>query len=515
MLKRKIEEEQTEDTTQTKRVAMDSEMLEQEDAEKDKHQTAPLLTSTTTTTTGTITTTDDNTTQQQPAEDIPKRSTPISSHKVQTGDDPTYVHFRMLCPVKEAGLIVGKGGEKISYIKERSGARVNVSENLKGVYERVVHVRGPAEKVAKAFGLITRVVIDEPETPSSPDSKQYILKLLVPHPVIGFVIGKGGTKFREIEEKSAAKLKASETTMNFSTDRCLSITGVPDAIHIATYYVGQTIYENKKYMHKTKVVYYNPGNSNYGMPPQGAMSPQGTATPAFPGAPQFNPPNFQFQGFGAPAGFGPQMMGLMPMNMGGYMNGQLRGGPGGAATNGGGPGNAGGVQQDAGQRQMKPYHGMNGGQYPSRLLSMPPSSRNHISLAPGAAPQGTLQPPQNFMPMAGMQQPQTSQDIYIPNEFVGSVIGKGGKNIREIRDNSGAQIKVQDPDSSSPSERKIVITGASSNNQMAIYLINNRIEMDRQKNQHNYNNNYNHNHNQPSTASTNTAEASSEPQESA
>lgn len=436
MLKRKNEDSLLEDPL-TKRVAIDSEILEAEDAQKDKTLTAPFFGE-----------------GQEPAfeklaepelenDNLPKRATPISSHKVHD-DDPTYVHFRMLVTVKEAGLIVGKGGEKINYIKDKAGARINVSENIKGIYERVVHVRGPAEKDAKAFGLITRAIIDEPETPSRPESKRYVLNLLIPHPVIGFVIGKGGTKFREIEEKSAAKLKASESTLPFSTDRCLSITGVPDAIHIATYYVGQTIYENKK-MHKGKVIFYNPGNSS--------NQPQGFGGPQFPGAPLGVGQGFQFTGFNN--GYNqPQMMGMMPMQM--YPMG----------ANG------------RNNRNIKPY--AVGGPYKSSFTLQSDPQPNNISMTQGQAPVGTILPPANFVP-GQHQEPPITQEIYIPNEHVGLVIGRRGNNIREIRDNSGSQVKIEDPDPINTHERKIVLTGGATNNQMAMYMINGRVEMDKHK----------------------------------
>ncbi|GMG40147.1 unnamed protein product [Ambrosiozyma monospora] len=192
-----------------------------------------------------------------------RKSGPISSHRVPQNDDPTYVHFRMLCTIAETATIVGKGGETITRIKELSNARVNVSENLKGVPERVISVRGPSECVAKAFGLITRMILDEPlDTASSLQSKQYNLRLLFPHTIMGYIIGKKGAKFREIEENSAASLKANDQILPASTDRVLNINGVADAIHIAAYYIAQTVIEHKQHM--TKAIYYNPANYSQG-----------------------------------------------------------------------------------------------------------------------------------------------------------------------------------------------------------------------------------------------------------
>ncbi|KAM9886191.1 hypothetical protein OXX69_013824, partial [Metschnikowia pulcherrima] len=43
-------------------------------------------------------------------------------------DEVDYVSLRMYCPVKEAGIVVGKKGEKITHIREKAGVRIHVSE---------------------------------------------------------------------------------------------------------------------------------------------------------------------------------------------------------------------------------------------------------------------------------------------------------------------------------------------------------------------------------------------------
>ena len=89
-------------------------------------------------------------------------SKPVSNHRDR--DDPTFIQLRMYCPVKEASTIVGRKGETINHLREKANVRITVSENLKGVPERIVAVKGPAENVARAFGLITRVILEEPES---------------------------------------------------------------------------------------------------------------------------------------------------------------------------------------------------------------------------------------------------------------------------------------------------------------------------------------------------------------
>lgn len=84
------------------------------------------------------------------------------------------------------------------------------------------------------------------EEPCTAQSKTYPLRLLIPHILIGAIIGKGGARIREIQEASGARLNASDACLPLSSERSLVVLGVADAIHIATYYVGSTLFEQLK-----------------------------------------------------------------------------------------------------------------------------------------------------------------------------------------------------------------------------------------------------------------------------
>ncbi|ESO04478.1 hypothetical protein HELRODRAFT_99711 [Helobdella robusta] len=66
----------------------------------------------------------------------------------------------------------------------------------------------------------------------------------------------------------------------------------------------------------------------------------------------------------------------------------------------------------------------------------------------------------------------TTEELIIPNDLVGIIIGKSGNKINEIRQNSGAQIKIIECEDGSDN-RRFVITGPRGNVQSAIYLIQN------------------------------------------
>ncbi|XP_036416043.1 poly(rC)-binding protein 2-like isoform X1 [Colossoma macropomum] len=64
-----------------------------------------------------------------------------------------------------------------------------------------------------------------------------------------------------------------------------------------------------------------------------------------------------------------------------------------------------------------------------------------------------------------------SHEMTIPNDLIGCIIGRQGTKINEIRQMSGAQIKITNPVEGS-SDRQVTITGSAASISLAEYLIN-------------------------------------------
>lgn len=169
--------------------------------------------------------------------------------------------MRCLIVTQDASIIIGKGGSHVNEIREKSGAKVMVSESIPGNPERILNVSGPLDAVSKAFGLIVRRINDEPfDVPSVPGSRAVTIKFMIPNSRMGSVIGKAGCKIKEIQEASGARLNASEGMLPGSTERVLSVAGVADAIHIATYYIGNILIEAQERMPSSSGSSYRPSS---------------------------------------------------------------------------------------------------------------------------------------------------------------------------------------------------------------------------------------------------------------
>ena len=295
--------------------------------------------------------------------------------------------------------------------------------------------------LSKAFGLIIRTLNNEPlEAASTPQSKTYPLRLLIPHILIGSIIGKQGVRIREIQDASGARLNASDSCLPLSTERSLVVLGVADAVHIASYYVGQTLGEQL--------------TERFGGPAASAYATRS----------------------GGPAGVVPGGMQVVP-----YV-------PQPAGGQYGHPDNYRRHNNQAQRTPANPYgvpylHG----QPPQAQVAATPT---HYGGAPQAAyagagphqpqqhsahPQVHPQAGQPAQPIQGMVpgQPLTQQ-IFIPNDMVGAIIGKGGAKINEIRQLSGSVIKINEPQDNS-NERLVTITGTQECNQMALYMLYSRL----------------------------------------
>lgn len=364
-----------------------------------------------------------------------------------THDETTWIHIRAVISSPEAATIIGKAGENVSNIRKLSNAKCTVSDYQKGAVERILTVSGAVEAVAKAFGLIIRTLNNEPLTEkSNTQSKTYPLRLLIPHVLIGSIIGKGGARIREIQDASGARLNASDSCLPLSSERSLVVMGVADAVHIATYYVGSTLLQqlNERFGGPAASAYATRSGGPAGVVPGGMQVVPYCPQPAggnfghrenygrrpdprahhMPPAPYAQP---------YPHAATPQPNPSVPMHYAPQVAGY------GAAPH------------------IPPHHAPHvGGPHPH---GGPPAQPMHGGAVVGA--------------------PQTQQ-IYIPNDMVGAIIGKGGQKINEIRQISGSVIKINEPQDNS-NERLVTVTGTEECNRMALYMLYSRLESEKHR----------------------------------
>jgi heterogeneous nuclear rnp K-like protein len=74
-----------------------------------------------------------------------------------------------------------------------------------------------------------------------------------------------------------------------------------------------------------------------------------------------------------------------------------------------------------------------------------------------------------------------TQNISIPSDMVGCIIGRGGTKISEIRKSSGARISIAKAPHDETGERMFTIMGSASANEKALYLLYENLEAEKMR----------------------------------
>jgi len=316
---------------------------------------------------------------------------------------------------KEVGSIIGKKGDIVKRFREESGAKINISD---GSYpERIVTVTGNTDAIYKAFTLICNKFEEDLNnliSPSTVPRPPITFRLVVPASQCGSLIGKGGSKIKEIREITGASVQVASEMLPNSTERAVTISGGSEAVIQCINNICIIMSES---------------------PPKGVTVPytplKAVTVAGLPGTAQIpNLPAALFQQpqpalVAASQAMAPAQLGKVGLQM--------------SAINGG-----------------NHHHHLHNG-----LL-------NHTALAVLSS-------------QARGPSSQQTHEMTVPNELIGCIIGKGGSKVAEIRQLSGAMIRIsncEDRDAPANLDRTITITGSTESVALAQYLINMRISME-------------------------------------
>ena len=64
------------------------------------------------------------------------------------------ITLRAIVTSKEAGVIIGKAGQNVADLRDKTGVRAGVSKVVPGVHDRVLTVTGPLTGISEAYGLV-------------------------------------------------------------------------------------------------------------------------------------------------------------------------------------------------------------------------------------------------------------------------------------------------------------------------------------------------------------------------
>lgn len=151
----------------------------------------------------------------------------------------------MLIPQSRVGLIIGRGGETIRELQEKSGAKVMVAPDLSSssgtssaTAERIVSIMGDPDAIQRAKDMIDQVVfgIIRDNSTNNNNSNNHDgsnVLLQVPEACIGSIIGKKAENLRAIQAMSGAKVFIEPSPLPGTAIRNVHVSGAPEAVAYA------------------------------------------------------------------------------------------------------------------------------------------------------------------------------------------------------------------------------------------------------------------------------------------
>ncbi|XP_028658253.1 heterogeneous nuclear ribonucleoprotein K isoform X4 [Erpetoichthys calabaricus] len=363
------------------------------------------------------------------------------------------VELRVLLQSKNAGAVIGKGGKNIKALRTDYNASVSVPDSSGP--ERILSISADIDTI----GAILLKIIPTLEEYQHFKGIDFDceLRLLIHQSLAGGIIGVRGAKIKELRENTQTTIKLFQECCPHSTDRVVLVGGKPERVVECIKIILDLISESPI---KGRAQPYDPNfydeTYDYGgftmMYDDRGRRPMG----------------FPMRGRGGFDRMPPGRAGRpMPPSRRDYDDMSPRRGPPPPPPGRGGRGGSRARNLPlpppppprGGERRGRPgdrYDGMGGSGYDNNSSWEPFQSGGRGSYGDLGGPVITTQ-------------------VTIPKDLAGSIIGKGGQRIKQIRHESGASIKIDEPLEGSE-DRIITITGTQDQIQNAQYLLQNSVK---------------------------------------
>ncbi|KAK6198429.1 hypothetical protein LQW54_010323 [Pestalotiopsis sp. IQ-011] len=333
--------------------------------------------------------------------------------------------LRAIVSSKEAGVIIGKGGKNVADLRDETGVKAGVSKVVQGVHDRVLTITGGCEPISRAYAMVAKALLEGAPAVGMggvvQNSGTHPIKLLISHNQMGTIIGRQGLKIKHIQDSSGVRMVAQKEMLPQSTERIVEVQGTPDGIQRAVWEISKCLVDD--WQRGTGTVLYNP------------------------------------------------VVRTQPGGAGSLGAGPATGGPGPAAGGAGGVGGGYGYSRgDYGSSRVTRTG--NGADFSNGASSRP--YRRSDSDAGTRDRQG---PPTHDENGEEIQ----TQNISIPADMVGCIIGRAGSKITEIRKTSGARISIAKAPHDETGERMFTIMGSAKANETALFLLYENLEAEKMR----------------------------------
>lgn len=401
------------------------------------------------------------------------------------------VSMRVLLTSKAAGVCIGVRGATMDALRKHSGAKAGVSKLIEGVNDRVLNLVGTVTELSKAVLFVATTLAQHPVTgngdstaaaASSSSSSATMttgaaanqsttLRLLVPNAVMGSLIGRGGTHIKHMQEAHGTRMVTAKECLPVSTERTVDVTGTPLAIANTAGEIAALVADEWDRVVQTTRL-YDPRVRVPSVGYQFAAAMQqhmesGAGAGAGAGHHQRAATTTGAATATSSSASGTPQLGSMSHTQFGYSGAARMRAPSAPHT--------------AVAQQQPLMHAVSaGGDFPGYVPQQQQQQQQHAFPPAGrrASTVSGSQPPLTGTPatapaVASSTVPlhdYVTQSVGIPDGLVGSLIGRGGARISEIRATSGARILI-DRVANALGDRMFQLSGSRASVEAALRMI--------------------------------------------
>ncbi|GAY43915.1 hypothetical protein CUMW_078220 [Citrus unshiu] len=395
---------------------------------------------------------------------------------------PADTVYRILCPSRKIGGVIGKGGNIVKSLREETQAKITVADTIPGSEERVIIIYSSPTKIAKkqnkdddsaaetkkesmephcaAQDALLKVhdrIIEEDlfggmASDDDNENSTVTARLLVPNNMVGCLLGKRGDVIQRLRSETGANIRVLPADRlppcAMNTDELVQISGKPNVAKRALYEVSTLLHQNPRKDKPPSSFPQAYGGQNFHSPPapMADMHPLGNSSWPARNSSLHGMPSTPWMG-----GYGDQ-----PSRMG---SGSINSCP---------PGQMGEVSAEFSMKILCSAGKIGGvigkGGFNVKQLQQETGASIHVEDAPtdsdervirASAFEGLWNPRSQTIDAILQLQNKTSEfsekgtittRLLVPSSKVGCILGQGGHVINEMRRRTQADIRVYSKD---------------------------------------------------------------------
>ncbi|XP_071322159.1 far upstream element-binding protein 3 isoform X1 [Trachinotus anak] len=156
---------------------------------------------------------------------------------------------QILIPANKVGLVIGKGGETIKQLQERTGVQMIMIQDdpMPTGADKPLRITGDPHKVQQARELVVKLIRDKDQGDFRAGRAEYgskmggsSLDVVVPRFAVGIIIGRNGEMIKKIQNDAGVRIQFKQDD-GVSPDRVAQVMGQPDHCHHAVHLINELV----------------------------------------------------------------------------------------------------------------------------------------------------------------------------------------------------------------------------------------------------------------------------------